>query len=148
MREAVNQLWPEIQWIGDTKLREQVTQTWIKALQRSPLKPNDLNYIPFTLLVPHCPVTFMQHKRCVVHMARKCAEAMQEFMGSALPVNVDTVVAGAVLADVGKLLEYEIGPDGQARQSERAQKPCATLLRAWCSPSSAMCPTMSPYRRR
>lgn len=54
MREAVEQLWPEIQWIGDAKLREQVTQCWIKALERSPLKPDDLNQIPFTLLVPNC----------------------------------------------------------------------------------------------
>jgi putative nucleotidyltransferase with HDIG domain len=46
---------------------------------------------------------------------------MNEFMGRALPVNVDTVIAGAILADVGKLLEYELGPDGQARQSERGE---------------------------
>ena len=58
MREAVERLWPEIQWIGDAKLREQVTQTWIKALERSPLKPDDLNQIPFTLLVPNCPDHF------------------------------------------------------------------------------------------
>ena len=44
MREAVARLWPEIQWIGDTKLREQVTATWIRALERSPLKPDDLNH--------------------------------------------------------------------------------------------------------
>ena len=68
MRDAVAKLWPEIQWIQDAKLREQVTQVWIKALERSPLKPTDLNYIPFTLLVPHCPITFMEHKRCVVHI--------------------------------------------------------------------------------
>src|ERR1700739_100892 len=80
MREAVNKLWPEIQWIQDANLREQVTLTWTKALERSPLKPDDLNYIPFTLLVPHCPVAFMDHKRCVVHIARKSAEAMTEFM--------------------------------------------------------------------
>src|SRR5207302_11414897 len=119
MREAVARLWPEIAWIQNAKLRSQVTETWIKALERSPLKADDLNRIPFTLLVPHCPITFMEHKRCVVHVARKSAEAMKEFMGRALPVNVDTVIAGAILADVGKLLEYEIGPDGQARQSER-----------------------------
>ncbi len=57
MREAVERLWPEIQWIGDAKLREQVTQAWIEALERSPLKPDDLNQIPFTLLVPNCPIT-------------------------------------------------------------------------------------------
>lgn len=134
MREAVNQLWPEIQWIGDTKLREQVTQTWIKALQRSPLKPNDLNYIPFTLLVPHCPVTFMQHKRCVVHMARKCAEAMQEFMGSALPVNLDTVIAGAVLADARQRLHL-LQPDRNHAPEVQPRSLHASLPRLYWQPA-------------
>ena len=121
MREAVARLWPEMQWIENPKLREQVTQTWVKALERSPLKPEDLKLIPFTLLIPNCPITFMEHKRCVVHIARQSAEAMQEFMGRALPIDMDTVVAGAILADVGKLLEYELGPDGKSRQSERGE---------------------------
>ena len=121
MREAVQRLWPEIQWIKDARLREQVTETWIKALERSPLKADDLNHIPFTLLVPNCPITFMEHKRCVVHIARHSAEAMQEFMGRSLPIDMDTVIAGAILADVGKLLEYELGPDGKSRQSERGE---------------------------
>lgn len=121
MREVVAKLWPEIQWIEKPELREQVTQTWVKALERSPLKADDLNRIPFTLLVPNCPITFMEHKRCVVHIARQSAQAMQEFMGRALPIDMDTVIAGAILADVGKLLEYEIGPDGNSRQSERGE---------------------------
>jgi putative nucleotidyltransferase with HDIG domain len=121
MRKAVERLWPEIQWIGDAKLREQVTETWIKALERSALKPDDLNQIPFTLLVPNCPITFMEHKRCVVHIARDSAKAMTGFMGRALPIDADVVIAGAILADVGKLLEYEIGPDGKSRQSERGE---------------------------
>ena len=121
MREAVERLWPEIQWISDAKLREQVTEAWIKALERSPLKPDDLNQIPFTLLVPNCPITFMEHKRCVVHIARDSAKAMTDFMGRALPIDADVVIAGAILADVGKLLEYEIGPDGKSRQSERGE---------------------------
>jgi putative nucleotidyltransferase with HDIG domain len=63
----------------------------------------------------------MQHKRCVVHIARDSAKAMTDFMGRALPINKDVVIAGAILADVGKLLEYEIGPDGKSRQSERGE---------------------------
>ncbi len=121
MRDAVARLWPEIEWIQNLDLRERVTQTWIKALERSPLTADDLNSIPFTLLVPNCPITFMEHKRCVVHIARESALAMQSFMGRALPVDVDTVIAGAILADVGKLLEYELGPDGKSRQSERGE---------------------------
>jgi putative nucleotidyltransferase with HDIG domain len=46
---------------------------------------------------------------------------MREFMGRALPIDLDTVIAGAILADVGKLLEYELGPDGKSRQSERGE---------------------------
>jgi putative nucleotidyltransferase with HDIG domain len=49
----------------------------------------------------------MEHKRCVVHIARRAAESMQEFLGKALTINMDVVIAGAILADVGKLLEYE-----------------------------------------
>ena len=63
----------------------------------------------------------MEHKRCVVHIARDSAKAMTDFMGRALPIDADVVIAGAILADVGKLLEYEIGPDGKSRQSERGE---------------------------
>jgi putative nucleotidyltransferase with HDIG domain len=121
MRDAVERLWPEIAWIEDPELREQVTQTWIKALERSPLEPDDLLEIPFTLLVPDCPATFMEHKRCVVHIARSAGQAMQTFLGRGLPIDLDTVIAGAILADVGKLLEYE-KVRGESRQSARGQR--------------------------
>jgi len=120
VREAVLKLWPEIEWIRSPELREQVTLTWERAFELSPLTPDDLNRIPFTLLVPNCPVTFMEHKRCVVHIARKAAESMSEFMEAVLPIDIDTVIAGAVLADVGKLLEYE-NVNGTTRQSNRGE---------------------------
>jgi putative nucleotidyltransferase with HDIG domain len=120
MREAVEELWPELEWIEDAELRGQVTQTWIRAFEQSPLDPKDLNEIPFTLLVPNCPATFMEHKRCVVHIARGAAESMKDFLGRALEIDMDTVIAGAILADVGKLLEYE-KEGGVARQSDRGK---------------------------
>ena len=120
MRQAVEKLWPELAWIDDEGLRESVLQTWILAFEQSPLEPDDLNEIPFTLKVPNCPATFMEHKRCVVHIARRSAEAMDEFLGRALPIDLDVVIAGAILADVGKLLEYE-KVDGRLGQSYRGQ---------------------------
>lgn len=120
MRESVERIWPELEWIQNPDLREQVTATWILAFERSPLKPEDLEKIPFTLLIPDCPATFMEHKRCVVHIARRSAEAMEEFLGRALPIDLDTVIAGAILADVGKVLEYET-VDGVAVQSARGK---------------------------
>jgi hypothetical protein len=44
MRETVKRLWPEIDWIENSKLREQVTQTGLKALERSPLRPDDVTH--------------------------------------------------------------------------------------------------------
>ena len=120
MRASVEKLWPELQWISDQELKEQTTRTWEVALERSPLDPDDLNKIPFTLLIPDCPATFMEHKRCVVHIARRSGEAMDEFLGKGLPIHMDTVIAGAILADVGKVLEYE-EVDGVAVQSARGK---------------------------
>jgi len=118
--DAVRQLWPELEWIQNADLRDRTARTWERAFEVSPLTPEDLERIPFTLLIPNCPTTFMEHKRCVVHIARRSAEAMQEFTGRALQVDMDAVVAGAILADVGKLLEYET-VDGKARQSKRGE---------------------------
>jgi hypothetical protein len=120
LREQVEALWPELAWIQNGELREQVTNTWVLAFERSPLEPKDLHEIPFTLLVPDCPATFMEHKRCVVHIAKTGAKAMQEFLGRGLTIDMDTVIAGAILADVGKLLEYE-KVDGVVQQSQRGK---------------------------
>ena len=42
---------------------------------------------------------------------------MNEFFGDDLPVDLDVTIAGAILADVGKLLEYDI-KDGKSCKSE------------------------------
>lgn len=120
IRPDVLELWPELEWIENDELRKQTGRAWELALDRSPLGPADLTTIPFTLLHP-TTVTFMAHKRCVVHIARESAQAMQAFMGDTLPIDLDTVIAGAILADVGKLLEYEHAPEGGSRQSLRGK---------------------------
>ena len=120
LRSEVKRLWPELDWIQNADLRQKTTRCWERAFELSPLLPADLNKIPFTLLVPNCPTTFMEHKRCVVHIARRAAESMTEFMGNALPIDMDTVISGAILADVGKLLEYE-NKDGKTVQSQRGE---------------------------
>jgi putative nucleotidyltransferase with HDIG domain len=121
LHDAVRRLWPELEWIQNKELREKVARTWSRAFELSPLTPDDLERIPFTLLVPNCTATFMEHKRCVVHIARKAAESMLELMGrSMVAINMDVVIAGAILADVGKLLEYE-NVGGKTRQSKRGE---------------------------
>jgi putative nucleotidyltransferase with HDIG domain len=121
LREEVLRIWPEIQWIGDEGLRERVTDCWVRAFELSPLEPADLERIPFTLKVPDCPVSFMAHKRLVVHVARESGLKIRKFFGDALPLDMDVLIAGAILADVGKLLEYEPDGEGGSRQSVRGK---------------------------
>jgi len=115
MDQTVRNLWPELEWIKEPVLREKTARTWQVALEKSALSAEDLEKIPFTLLCgPGLKVSFMAHKRCVVHMAKECGEKMNRFFGDDLPVNMDVLIAGAILADVGKLLEYELDKDGRA----------------------------------
>jgi putative nucleotidyltransferase with HDIG domain len=116
-KEAVQDLWPEIEWISDPDLKAKVAATWELALDKSVLTANDLKTIPFTLLCgPDLKVSFMDHKRAVVHIARDSGLKFPEFFKDSLPVDMDVLIAGAILADVGKLLEYELNEDGSSRQ--------------------------------
>lgn len=116
--EQAKELWPELEWIQDSQLRTQTTNTWALALQKSVLTPEDLRTIPFTLLAgPDLKVSFMDHKRAVVHIALESGKKCQEFFRTDLPVNMDVLIAGAILADVGKLLEYEM-KDGKSVQGK------------------------------
>jgi len=115
--DEVYDLWPELEWIEDNEIREKTAMVWHNALDRSALTIEDLNTIPFTLLCgPDLKVTFMDHKRCVVHIARESGEKINSFFKDELPVNMDVLISGAILCDVGKLLEYVLDENGKAVQ--------------------------------
>ncbi len=118
MTDRVKQLWgQELMWIENTELRQKVADTWELALSKSKLNADDLQKIPFTLLAgPNLKVSFMDHKRLVVHIAKDSGLKMTEFLKDSLPINQDVLIAGAILADVGKLLEYEKDETGKSYQ--------------------------------
>ena len=119
MKKEVLELWPEMAWIKDEDLREKTAKVWEMALDRSVLTGEDLKRIPFTLLVgPDLKVTFMDHKRSVVHIARDAGNKINEMYHGELTCDMDVLISGAILCDVGKLLEYELDADGKAIQGD------------------------------
>ena len=119
MNSEVSQLWPELEWIKDEDLRGKTAKTWELALERSVLKAEDLKRIPFTLLVgPELKVTFMDHKRSVVQIAKEAGEKINNMYHGELTADMDVLIAGAILADVGKLLEYVLDEQGNATQGD------------------------------
>ncbi len=107
MKEKVKKIWPEINWIKDEELKTKVLDCWVYAIKNSVLTPEDLEVIPFSLLIKDCNVTFMNHKRTAVQLSVDIAKKMKENFGDEIQIDMDLLIAGAILIDVGKLLEYD-----------------------------------------
>ena len=115
----VLRIWPEIAWIKNDDLREKVTAAWVYAIDNSVLSAADLETIPFSLLIKDVNVSFMNHKRTCVQLAVEMADRMEQNFGSdTMPIDRDVLIAGAILIDVGKLLEYKLDADGNLTTSE------------------------------
>ncbi len=80
MKNKVLKIWPEIEWIKDNDLREKTLNAWVWAIENSVLSPEDLEVIPFSLLIKDVNVSFMNHKRTCVQLAVDIAKRMQEIL--------------------------------------------------------------------
>jgi putative nucleotidyltransferase with HDIG domain len=103
----LTQLIPEFDLIEDADLRAKCIRTWELAIERGGWSVDDLARIPFTLLIPDCPATFIEHVRAVTLAVLGVYEAVAKTHGDKLPLNRDYLIAGGLLHDVGKLLEIE-----------------------------------------
>ena len=117
MEDKILKIWPEINWIKDEELREKVLNCWIYAVENSVLSIEDLSTIPFSLLIKNCNITFMNHKRTAVQLSVDIAERMKNNFGDEIKIDMDTLIAGAILIDVGKLIEYKM-VDGKLTTSD------------------------------
>jgi len=107
MKDDVLKIWPEIDWIKNENLREKVLDCWTYAIEKSVLSIDDLNTIPFSLLIKDCKISFMNHKRTAVQLSVDIANRMKENFGDQIKIDMDILIAGAILIDVGKLVEYD-----------------------------------------
>ena len=112
MREQLIKLIPEFELIKDNGLKDKVLRVWEKALKLRGMQPEDMLRMPFTLLIKPCPANFVEHTRGVVQVSYAAAQALQKVYAEKIPVNMEYLLAGALLHDVGKILEY-IEKDGQ-----------------------------------
>ena len=118
MSDLVKRLLPEVEDIKDEILRKKVVACWEEAIAFRGWTEDLLRNIPFTLLAENVKITFIDHVRAVCRMCIACDEVLDDIHGAnKTPVNRDYLIAGALLADVGKLLEFEI-VNGQPVKSD------------------------------
>jgi len=107
VREELTALLPEIDWIEDTALRDQVLATWEDALGRGGWTVADVDRMPFTL-AKKVTLSFAQHVRSVTRICASVADVFEEiYGGEMLSLDREVLLAGALLHDVGKLMEME-----------------------------------------
>ncbi len=105
------EIFPEIKLIEDKDLQDKVQKVWKKAMEVGGWKNDDLFRIPFTLLIPQTKVSLVEHTRAVAKCALKIAEVLQ-YAYKDMQIKKDYLIAGALLHDVGKLLEYKDSGSG------------------------------------
>jgi putative nucleotidyltransferase with HDIG domain len=108
---------PEFDLIQDADLREKTIQTWEVAMEEGGWTPDALTEMPFTLLINPCPASYIDHIRAVTLSAIGAAEVFEQIYGDRVPVDMDYLIAGGLLHDIGKLLEYENREDGMTVQT-------------------------------
>lgn len=102
----------ELQWIKDENLRDKVIKVWLEATRLG--KWEKLEDIPFTLLLENSGC-LIDHTKRVTHLAKAVMTERDE------DINQEILIAGALLHDVGKLLEYRM-KNGEVVKSEYGKK--------------------------
>ena len=116
-------IFPEIDEITDEKLQEKVIKSLEKAINQGGWEEEDLQMIPFTLLIPGIvdasnqipKITIVDHIRAVTQM---CIATYDRYkaLGLGANLNRDELIAGGLLHDVGKFIEYERDASGKIIQ--------------------------------
>ena len=120
--DVVADLLPPILDIRDAMLRERVAAVWAEAMRTGNAgrgwTVEQIRALPFTLLAGENAMLFIEHLCCCARQCRAIAGVVSETFGARVPIDTDVLLAGALLADVGKLVEFEIDARGLAQQSE------------------------------
>jgi len=113
----------QLNWIKDKNINQQVIDMWKTASDRGGWEK--LDNVPFTLLFENSG-KLTDHTKRVTNLAKAVYDNREE------KINLDFLIAGALLHDVGKLLEYEIknGKVVKGSYGERFRHPVSGALLA------------------
>lgn len=118
--DAIRKAIPEFDLIEDENLREQTVAVWLDAMAAGGWTIEQIERMPFSVHVENCNITFIEHVRTVCQMCVAVHDVLKNAYGERTQLNRDYLISGALLADVGKLVEYE-ERDGQITKAGRGE---------------------------
>jgi putative nucleotidyltransferase with HDIG domain len=102
----------QLEWIKDENLKQKVIIVWKEAANRGGWE--NIGDAPFTLLIENSG-KLTDHTKRITNLAKSVYDNREE------NINLDFLIAGALLHDVGKLLEY-VKKDGKYVKSKYGEK--------------------------
>jgi putative nucleotidyltransferase with HDIG domain len=111
----VNKLFPLIDRISDSSLLARTVSCWEEAIKRGGWIKQELDSIPFTLLPADYKPSIVVHTNGVAECAVAMGEIIKRTYGSNADLDMDILISGAILHDVGKVLEYAVEKKGYVK---------------------------------
>ncbi len=99
--------------IESDELRKKVVSTWVAACDQGRWKRvEEIEEMPSTLLTDTHGIGFVAHTKAVTAGALGLARAQLEHCTLPYEIDIEWLIAGGLLHDVGKLMEFERKGDG------------------------------------
>ncbi|MFN2542887.1 MAG: HD domain-containing protein [Chthoniobacterales bacterium] len=122
----IGELFPSLMEIKDESLREKVAAVWNEAITAGcggkGWTFDELRAVKFTLLAGDIEMTFVEHLNSCARQCIAIADVLVSAFRCGIPIERDYLIAGALLADVGKPLEYARDASGRVVQGEFGQQ--------------------------
>ena len=121
----IAQLFPSLRRIKEKSLRERVAAVWSEAITTScggkGWTFDELRAVKFTLLAGDIDMTFVEHLNSCARQCIAIADVLESAFRCGIHIQRDYLIAGALLADVGKPLEYDKDTSGKVIQGKFGQ---------------------------
>jgi putative nucleotidyltransferase with HDIG domain len=122
----IAQLFPSIRKIKNKSLREKVAAVWNEAITTGCGGKGwtfaELRAVKFTLLAGDINMTFVEHLNSCARQCTAIADVLKKSFRRSIPIQRDYLIAGALLADVGKPLEFDKDASGNVIQGKFGQQ--------------------------
>jgi HD domain-containing protein len=124
--KEIAKLFPSLMKIKQKSLREKVAAVWNEAIITGcggkGWTFNELRALKFTLLAGDIDMRFVEHLNSCARQCIAIADVLKRVFRSRIPIQRDYLIAGALLADAGKPLEYDKDASGKVIQGEFGQQ--------------------------
>jgi putative nucleotidyltransferase with HDIG domain len=124
--KEIAKLFPSLMKIKSKSLREKVAAVWSEAITTGCGGKGwtfaELRAVKFTLLAGEIDMKFVEHLNSCAQQCVAIADVLKKSFRCSIPINRDHLIAGSLLADVGKPLEYDKDKSGKVVQGKFGQQ--------------------------